>query len=100
MNSGLLDTFLFTRSHDVFELAVDHGRYSVMFCIGDSEHEQFGQNVAVEGVRVVDDVTTAMFAEYETEVDVQDGRLTIEIGRPGETTNTCLLWCVVRELQQ
>ena len=32
--------------------------------------------------------------------DVQDGRLTIEIGRPGETTNTCLLWCVVRELQQ
>ncbi len=96
MGNPLLDTFLFTRSHDVFEYALEPGRYSVTVCIGDSEHEQFGQNVTIEGIQVATDVTTPMFEEFTAEMDIRDGRLTIEIGLPGHTTNTCLLWCVIQ----
>ena len=34
-------------------------------------------------------------AEEVVYVEVNDGRLTIEIGKPGHTTNTCLVWCVI-----
>ena len=88
------DTFLFTRSHDVWECVVPNGRYRVTACVGDSDHEQTGQNVAVEGTPAVRDCTTraGRFAEKTVEVEVKDGRLTVEIGRPGGASNTCLNW--------
>jgi len=88
------DTFLFTRSHDVWECELAPGRYRVTVCIGDSGHEQFGQNVTVEGCPVLRDRLTPAgeFAEAAVDVEVRDGRLTIEIGLPGRATNTCLNW--------
>ncbi|MBI1314331.1 FAD-dependent oxidoreductase [bacterium] len=88
------DTFLFTRSHDVWELAVVNGRYEVTVCVGDSGHDQTGQNVTVEGHETLRDIDTLTgeWIEKTVTVDVADGRLTIEIGLPGRSTNTCLNW--------
>ncbi len=88
------DTFLFTRSHDVWELAVRNGRYEVTVCVGDSGHEQTGQNVTVEGsvtLRGID-TFTGEFAEKKATVEVADGHLSVEIGLPESSTNTCLNW--------
>ncbi len=93
------DTFLFTRSHDTWELAVpDNSRWAVTVCVGDSGHPQYGQNVRVEGQVVLADHDTELgaFAERTVVVAVTDGRITINIGTPGGTTNTCLNWVRVR----
>ncbi len=88
------DTFLFTRSHDIWECRVDPGQYTVTVCIGDSGFEQMGQNVTIEDAMVIRTETTVAgeWLERSVEVHVTDGLLTIEIGAPGSTTNTCLNW--------
>jgi hypothetical protein len=88
------DTFLFTRTHDVWEVAIPNGRVSATVCIGDSGHDQIGQNVTVEGMSLFQnhDTLTGRFAERTIHVDISDGRLTVEIGKPAGTTNTCLNW--------
>ena len=88
------DTFLFTRSHDVWELTLPNGRYEVTICVGDSGHEQTGQNVTVEGRETLRGIDTfsGEWLEKTVTVDVSDGRLTVEIGLPGSSTNTCLNW--------
>ncbi len=88
------DTFIFTRSHAQWECAVGQGEYRVTVCIGDAGHTQVGQNVTVEGQPMFRDRETSSgwFAEESVDVTVQDGRLTIEIGLPNSTTNTCLNW--------
>ncbi|MFV0444326.1 MAG: FAD-dependent oxidoreductase [Planctomycetaceae bacterium] len=93
----LRDSFRFTRSRDVWELVLPEGRYRVTACIGDSRHEQLGQNVTIEGQALLQSRSTAAgrFCEATVTVDVADGRLTVEIGRAGSTTNTCLNWVVV-----
>ena len=98
LGDPLADTFLFTRTHDVFEIAVDNGDYRVHLCIGDSQYEQTGQNLTVENQSIARDVTTVEFEEYSAEVSVTDGRLTVGIGLPGGTTNTCLNWLIVERL--
>lgn len=92
----LRDTFLFTRTHDTWEAVVMNGAYRVTVCVGDAGHEQTGQNVTVEGHPLVRDIITpaGQFHEATCRIDVEDGRLTIEIGRPGFTTNTCLNWLI------
>ncbi|MCF6287484.1 MAG: hypothetical protein L3K26_20220, partial [Candidatus Hydrogenedentes bacterium] len=94
VNEAWRDSFLFTRSHDVWEVFLGNGTYRVTVCIGDSEHEQTGQNVALEGKPVFESVSTAagMFAEATMEVTVADGRLTMDIGKVDSTTNTCVNW--------
>ncbi|HJN12617.1 MAG TPA: FAD-dependent oxidoreductase [Pirellulaceae bacterium] len=100
------DTFLFTRTHDVWELDVPpeclppECRLSVTVCIGDSGHAQVGQNVTVEGDALLrgHDTELGSFAERTVEVGILDGRLTLEIGKPGGTTNTCLNWVRLRLL--
>ncbi|HIQ22528.1 MAG TPA: FAD-dependent oxidoreductase, partial [Planctomycetes bacterium] len=88
------DTFLFTRRHDRWERALPNGRYRVTVCIGDAAFAQTGQNVTVEGRALFRDHDTeaGWFAEKSIQVDVRDGRVTIEIGLPGRSTNTCLNW--------
>ena len=95
------DTFLFTRSHDVWECALPNGEYRITLCIGDSGHEQFGQNVTVEGKSVFRDKRTAAgrFAERSMDVEVKDGRLTVEIGLPNGNTNTCINWLRIEQKQ-
>jgi hypothetical protein len=96
----LPDTYIFTRTHDVWECALPQGEYVVDVAIGDSAYEQVGQNVTIESKPVFRDHTTKLgrFAEGQIEVVVRDGTLTIEIGLKGSTTNTCLNW--VRISQQ
>ncbi|MCB1230910.1 MAG: FAD-dependent oxidoreductase [Verrucomicrobiae bacterium] len=88
------DSFLFTRAHETWECEVENGRYAIVVCVGDSGHEQAGQNVTVEGQAVIEDLFTATqrFHEATAEIEVKDGRLTVEIGKEGSSTNTCLNW--------
>jgi hypothetical protein len=90
----LPDTYILTRTLDVWECVLPVGKYIVDLSIGDSAYEQFGQNVTVEGVAFFRDDTTAKgrFAEKSVELQVNDGKLTVEIGRKGSTTNACLNW--------
>ncbi len=48
------DTFLFTRSHDMWECVVQDGRYLVTICIGDAGFSQHVRNVTVRGQVVFD----------------------------------------------
>ena len=88
------DTFIFTRDHATWECKVPNGAWLVTVCIGDSGHEQPGQWVKVEGNQIVKDEATSsgFFLEKTVKTNVSDGRLTIEIGKPGVSTNTCLNW--------
>jgi len=92
------DTFLFTRTRDRWELNLPAGSYEITVCVGDSSHVQHQQTVIVEGRVAVDHRTTAAGEFYESElvVDVNDRRLTIEIGSGKEGSNTCLNWLAVR----
>ncbi len=93
-NNSLRSGFVFTRSHDVWECALPNGRYWIELSVGDADHEQFGQNVTLEGQPVHRDLTTAsgFFAEKRLAVEIQDGKLTLEIGLKGSKTNTCINW--------
>ena len=88
------DTFLFTRTHDIWEIVLADGRYKVTVCVGDSGFEQTGQNVTIEGQAAIENRDTPVGEWHEATVDVavKDRRLTVEIGRPGGNTNTCLNW--------
>ncbi len=98
LNGELRNTFLFTRSHDQWEYTVNNGRYRVTVCIGDAGHEQTGQNVTVENQILFDNITTqtGWFNEKTIEVEVTDGRLTVDVGKNGSTTNTCLNWIILK----
>ena len=90
----LPDTYMLIRTHDIWECELPNGKYVVDLSIGDSVHEQSGQNVTVEDVPLFRDVTTPQgrFAEKSVQIEVRDGRLTLEIGLEGSQTNTCLNW--------
>ena len=89
---GARDSFIFTRQKDRWECAVANGTYRVILCAGDSGHEQLKQFAVVEGTTVIDRQTTPAgeFVEVAAEVQVTDGRLTIDIGSGLEKSNTCL----------
>ena len=101
MPEVIRDTFLFTRSHDVWEYKLPDGNYRVTVCVGDSDHEQLGQNVTVEGQTLMENQNTesGMFHEAVTTVAINDGRLTMEIGRPGSKTNTCVNWLLIERVE-
>jgi hypothetical protein len=93
------DTFLFTRSHHTWECDLPNGDYDVTLSIGDAAHEQTDQNVAVEGQYVIEhhDTPTGRYQERSAPVTIEDGKLTLEIGRPGSASNTCLNWLIIRK---
>jgi hypothetical protein len=100
LGDPLRDTFLFTRSHDVWELKIPDGTFEVTVCIGDSQYAQVGQNITVEGETLFYDLNTLGFAKKTQRVQVRDGSLTLEIGRPESNTNTCLVWLTVLPVPQ
>ena len=99
--SGPRDSFIFTRQRDTWECAVENGRYRVTICVGDSGHEQLNQWVKIEGEVAINEVTTAdgQFAEKSIEVEVKDGKLTVEIGSQKPSSNTCVNWLAIEALK-
>ena len=89
--------FVFTRSEDVWECAVPKGTWQVIACFGDSEHEQLGQRLMIEGGRDVVELDTSEggFIEVSREVVVSDGRLTLTLGGHSKKANTCINWVVL-----
>lgn len=88
------DTFLFTREAARWECQVSNGQWLVTVCNGDSGHEQTGHRVSFEGKVAVQNVPTAAghFAETTVNVEVKDGRLTMELGPQLAGSNTCVNW--------
>ncbi|MDB4743302.1 hypothetical protein OAF98_02350 [Planctomicrobium sp.] len=88
------DSFVFTREQDTWECQVPNGSWKVFVCLGDIDHEQAGQNLTIEESVVATklDTSAGSFVELETEVDVQDGRLTLVLGTPTGGSNTCINW--------
>ena len=95
--AGPRDTFIFTRRQDRWECRLENGRYSILLCVGDSGHEQLLQTVAAEGKPIINRQTTAAgeFAEVAHDVEIVDGRLTIDIGSAADKSNTCLNWLLI-----
>ena len=88
------DTFLFTRDSAKWECRIPNGKWLVTVCSGDSGHEQTGHVISIEGVAAVQNNPTAAghFLETTVEVDVADGRLTMNLGPQLSGTNTCVNW--------
>ncbi len=95
------DAFLFTRTVDTWECAVENGTYEVTICVGDSDHEQKGQNATLEGKAVIKDVSTVagQFHEVSSTAVVKDGRLTLQIGKPKGGTNTAICWIAFEKVK-
>lgn len=98
--SALRDGFVFTRQQDSWECVIKDGRYRVSVCLGDAAHDQFGQNVAIEGQPLGTEIDTqsGSFTELSTDIDVSDGRLTITLGTPAGKANTTINWVVIEPL--
>ncbi|QDU80582.1 FAD dependent oxidoreductase [Polystyrenella longa] len=98
---SLKETFIFTRSHATWEYALPTGKYQITFSVGDSSHEQEGQNVTVEGKSALEQISTrrGRFKEVSLPVEVTDGLLTVELGAPKSTTNTCLNWLRIEQVK-
>jgi len=96
------DTFLFTREQDQWECEVDNGRYRITICIGDSGHEQLHQKVSVQGMALLDDVSTAsgQFAEASIEISITEKRLTVNIGSKKARSNTCINWLRIQSIER
>jgi hypothetical protein len=94
---NIRDTFVFTRTEDVWEHAIQNGTWRVTACLGDSAHDQRGQRFSVEGTQLVDDEASpaGQFIEVSTTVKVTDHRLTLTLGPQQPGCNTCLNWIVI-----
>ena len=88
------DGFVFTRQRDVWECQVANRRWQVHVCLGDAGHDQSGQHLQIEEVVVAENIATRSggFYELETEVQVDDGKLTLTLGKSAGGSNTCLNW--------
>ncbi len=88
------DTFLFTRDQAQWNCELPAGTYHVTVCVGDAGHDQPGQRLFVEGLPMIDNVTTAAGRFHETSAIIQltDGKLTVSLGPQQPGHNTCLNW--------
>lgn len=92
-------SFLFTRTTDLWQCSLPNGKYEVVVCVGDAEHTQHSQRVEIEDTVMLSDQTTRAgeFAEVSAVVEVTDGRLTMTIGSGKPGSNTCVNWLVIRK---
>jgi hypothetical protein len=81
----LLGTLLFTAATGIWEVAMENGTYDVTVSLRDCASSQTLQRVVVEGVTLVDDqsLPAGNTIEVTSEVQVLDGRLTLQIGGTG-----------------
>jgi len=102
LDDPLRDQFLFTRGRDRWECEFENGRYRVTVCAGDAAHPQRAQRIRVEGKPVLDDCSTAAgrFAEGSQTVQVEDGRLTVDLGSGQARSNTCWNWLLVERMPE
>lgn len=94
---SLKSGFVFTRKQHTWECEIENGTWTVTVCLGDAEHPQPGQNLAIEGITVAENTDTqaGRFREFSSTVSVNDGLLTITIGTPNGGSNTCVNWLFV-----
>ena len=66
-------------------------------CLGDASHPQPGQCLRIEGVTVAENLETQAgeFCELSATVLVEDGFLTVTLGKPEGQANTCINWLLV-----
>ncbi len=85
-----LDTFAFSIAQRTWTTEWPNGEYDVRVSAGDASNPQGPHRVTVQGVRAIDDVTTAGggFVERTVRVPVRNGRLVVQIG--GTAGNTCI----------
>jgi hypothetical protein len=78
----VLDTFVFSVQHRLWQIDLVDGFYEVWISAGDPSFPQGAHRVRVEGVEMIHDESTAAgeFLERRAVVHVADGRLTLEIG--------------------
>jgi hypothetical protein len=97
---AIRDTFLFTRTANQWECLVENGKWQVTVCAGDSGHDQTGHVVRIEDTSLIDHEPTAAgtFVEATAEVDVTDGRLTVQLGPQPSGSNTCINWIRLKKL--
>ena len=91
------DGFVFTRQQDIWECAVGNGLWMIHGCLGDIGHDQPGQNLQIEETIVAQNIDTSagQFWEFQTEIQIDDGRLTLTLGKPNGGSNTCINWLVI-----
>lgn len=89
--------FVFTRGKDIWECEVPNGRWKVSVCLGDSEHPQPGQHLAINDQVIVANVETAAgtFHEAVETVDITGGRIIVTMGVSKGGSNTCLNWIIL-----
>jgi hypothetical protein len=99
--TSISDTFLFTREQAQWQCDVANGPWQITVCVGDSAHDQPGQQVTVEGAALIDNVDTAAgrFCERSAVVTVRDHQLTVDLGPQQPGQNTCLNWLRVTPVQ-
>ncbi len=95
------DSFAFSRDTATWEHEVENGLWSVSFCMGDAEYDQPGQGLSIEGQVVADSLETRAgeYFEKTVEVNVSDGRLTIDFGPQKAGFNTCLNWVILSRIR-
>ena len=101
----LRDTFVFTRQQDTWQADVANGWYRVWLSVGDSGSDQGPQSVSVEGQVVISAVntTTGSYKETNRIVKVEDGKLTVIIGKANTANppqNTTLNWLIYADLSR
>lgn len=89
--------FVFTRAEATWECALKNGLWKVTACLGDASHPQPGQCLRIEGVTVAENLETQAgeFCELSATVLVEDGFLTVTLGKPEGQANTCINWLLV-----
>ncbi len=76
-------------SNGAWEYAVPNGRYTVQISVGDNDYFDSTHSVRAEGVNVISKYVPSGAGDFETgaaEVNVADGRLTVEAGDFGSNT--------------
>lgn len=99
---ALRSGFVFTRNQDTWECAIENGSWNVTVCLGDAEHPQPGQYLAIEGGSLAEKIDTeaGSFREMSATIVVTDGVLTVTIGTPEGGSNTCINWLVVERAEK
>jgi len=74
-----------------WEIALDNGTYDIWLVCGDAEYTNFINTLDIEGTVVTDPDGQDHFDEYNFQVEVNDGRLTIETATGASIPRLCFI---------